>query len=311
MEQQRTSPPGCVFVIGMHRSGTSATAAVLDELGLESPSADELVPPTRTNQRGHFEAKTLVRLNDRLLTTVGGTWSAPPPLVPGWERADSLDELRAEASASFDAVFPHRPAAWKDPRNCIVLPFWQSVLGPGTAAVLVYRDPIEVARSLQARNQFSLTEGLALWERYVRSACANLNGLPTLCCDFQSLLDHPRKWCEEAVAFLALVGIAVDTAPLDQAADSVDGSLRHQHKATEGAHGLGSSQRRILEILRSMDGPHHAWPSPDLGLEPDWVGDVLAMRLDLDMLGRAHRSLTTSRAYRLATAVGRLRGRES
>ena len=49
----------------------------------------------------------------------------------------------------------------------------------------------------------------------------------------------------------------------------------------------------------------------DLGLEPDWVGDVLAMRLDLDMLGRAHRSLTTSRAYRLATAVGRLRGRES
>lgn len=198
-----TTANGCVFVVGMHRSGTSATAEVLGRLGLASPSPDELVPATSANQRGHFEAKTLVRLNDRLLTALGGTWSAPPPLAAGWERADSLHELRIEAEASFATVFPTRPAAWKDPRNCIVLPFWLSVVGPGSAAVFVYRDPLEVARSLESRNDLRLTLGLALWERYARDACANLEGVPTFCTDFRRVLDDPEQWCREMVDFLA------------------------------------------------------------------------------------------------------------
>ena len=100
------SVSGCVFVIGMHRSGTSATAEALGRLGLALPSSEELVPATRTNERGHFESKTLVRLNERLLTAVGGTWSAPPALPPQWEQAGSLDALRREARASFAAGLP-------------------------------------------------------------------------------------------------------------------------------------------------------------------------------------------------------------
>ena len=306
-----TTANGCVFVVGMHRSGTSATAEVLGRLGLASPSPDELVPATSANQRGHFEAKTLVRLNDRLLTALGGTWSAPPPLAAGWERADSLHELRIEAEASFATVFPTRPAAWKDPRNCIVLPFWLSVVGPGSAAVFVYRDPLEVARSLESRNDLRLTLGLALWERYARDACANLEGVPTFCTDFRRVLDDPEQWCREMVDFLARAGVSVDDARLQEATTSVDETLRHQRAVVEDGPGLGDSQRRILEVLHSLDGPHHPWRSPDLGPEPDWVADVLAMRLELDLLGRAHRSMLSSRAFRVATAVGRLRGRPS
>jgi hypothetical protein len=305
------SAPGCVFVVGMHRSGTSATTEVLGRLGLASPSSDELVPATSANERGHFEAKTLVRFNDRLLRSLGGTWSAPPSLAPGWELDDSLDELRAEASASFAAVFPERPAAWKDPRNCIVLPFWRAVLGPGAVAVLVYRDPFEVARSLESRNDLRLTLGLALWERYVRAACANLDGIPTFCTDFRRVLDEPEEWERDAVDFLARAGVALDGTRLDRATTSVDGTLHHQRAADEDTRGLGDSARQVLEVLRSLEGAHHPWRSPDLGPEPEWVSDVLAMRLELDLLGRAHRSMLSSRAFRVATAVGRLRGRPS
>jgi len=297
-----------VFVVGMHRSGTSAIAGALGRLGLESPSADELIPATGTNQQGHHESKALVRFNERLLTALGGTWTAPPVLAPGWERDGSLDELRGEAADTYTAVFPRRTAAWKDPRNCIVLPFWRVVLGPATAAIFVYRDPVEVARSLQSRDGLRLTHGLALWERYVRAACANLEGIPTFCADYRQLLVDPRAWCSEAAAFLTRAGVPIDAVRVDQAATSVDGTLRHQRATAEPPGRLDESQRLIVETLRSLDGQHHPWRSPDLGSEPDWVGDILAMRLELDLLGRANRVMRSSRAFQFATAVGRLRG---
>jgi hypothetical protein len=302
---------GCVYVIGMHRSGTSATTEVLGRLGLASPAAEELVPATSTNARGHFEAKTLVRLNDRLLTSLGGTWSAPPALEPGWQNDPAWDELRSEAADSFATVFPHRPAAWKDPRNCIVRPFWDTVVGRPAAAVLVYRDPFEVARSLQSRNDLRLTLGLALWERYLRAACANLAGVPTFCTEFGRVLDDPKSWAADAVSFLTEAGVELDGSGVEMATTSLDDSLRHQRSDGDDAGALADSQRRILEILRSRDGAHHPWSPPDLGPEPSWVEDVLALRLELDLLGRAHRSMLSSRAFRVATAVGRLRGRSS
>jgi hypothetical protein len=293
----------------MHRSGTSATAGVLGRLGLESPAADELIPATRTNEQGHYESKALVRFNERLLSTLGGTWAAPPTLAPEWERGVALTELRSEAADTFATVFPPGTAAWKDPRNCIVLPFWQAVLGPRSAAIFVYRDPLEVARSLESRDGLRLTHGLALWERYVRAASANLDGVPTLCTDYGRLLEDPRAWCADAVAFLAQIGVPVDAAQADRAGVSVDGALRHQRAAVTDRRLAGDSQTLILQTLRSLDGPHHRWRSPDLGTESDEVDDILAMRLQFDLLARANRSMRASRAYRFASAVGRLRGR--
>jgi hypothetical protein len=92
--------------------------------------------------------------------------------------------------------------AWKDPRNCITLPFWRTVAGPPVAAVFVYRDPVEVAGSLHVREGIGVTYGLALWDRYVRSACANLVGLPTMVADYARMLDEPAAWIRELEDFL-------------------------------------------------------------------------------------------------------------
>ena len=293
----------------MHRSGTSAVAELLGELGLASPAPDELVPATGANARGHFETKTLVALNERVLATLGGTWSAPPFLAPGWERDPSLDRLRVEADDSFAAVFRRRPAVWKDPRNCILLPFWREVVGAPAAAVLVYRHPLEVARSLATRNGLRLTVGLALWERYVRAASANLVDIPTYCTDFRSVVDDPRAWCGDVVAFLAGAGVPLDRGPLDRATTAVDGALRHQRAGSDEVGAIGDSQRLILEALRAHDGAHDHWRPPDLGSEPPWVEDLLVLQRDLDGLGRAQRTLASTHAYRIALSVHRRRGR--
>ncbi len=165
----RARGQSCVYVVGMHRSGTSAVAGMLGRLGLCVPWGDDLIPATATNAGGHWESKQLVGLNHRLLARHGGTWSAPPDLSAGWEFDPGLDDLAREAAALFESSLGSRPAAWKDPRLCVVLPFWQRVVRPPTAAVFVYREPLEVAASLTARNGFQRLHGCAYAERCPRA----------------------------------------------------------------------------------------------------------------------------------------------
>ena len=141
-----------VIVLGMHRSGTSVVSRLLNLLGL-SPGPDaDLVPPSDSNPAGHWENASLNLVNQRLLAALGGHASAPPPLAEGWEAAPELERLRREAAALAGSVLAAEQWAWKDPRTCLTLPFWLRVLDVPVAAVLVRRHPLEVARSLEARD---------------------------------------------------------------------------------------------------------------------------------------------------------------
>jgi hypothetical protein len=300
-----SSGDACVFVIGMHRSGTSAVAGMLTSLGVQGPSHDDLIPATLSNPRGHFESRTLTRVDNQLLHILGGTWSAPPTLDPGWEQGRAVAALRGRAAHTFASIFPTRPMAWKDPRNCIVLPFWQSVVEPPIAAVFVYRDGHEVAQSLRIRTHLSLTLGLALWERYLRTSCADLAGVPTFVTEYGRLLDEPTSSCGELVRFLADLGIAVGPDRVPAAIDSLDGRLRHERSPDGARPGITSDQGEVLAALRGLDGAHHPWQSPDLGTEPEWVEDVLSLRRDHEVL---QRQLRSSRAGRVVEAWWKMRG---
>ena len=69
-----------VYVLGMHRSGTSALARVIDLLGV--PVADDgLLAPSEDNPAGYWEPLDLVLFNQVLLRELGGRTMAPPPLA--------------------------------------------------------------------------------------------------------------------------------------------------------------------------------------------------------------------------------------
>jgi hypothetical protein len=255
---------------------------MLTQLGLNPPRADDLVPPTGWNERGNGESMSLVRFNDRLLDHLGGSWSAPPALSSGWESASSLTGLKTEAFDVFAAAAGEWPFAWKDPRNCVLLPFWTSVIGPPEAAVLVYREPLEVARSLQARDGFSLTHGLALWERYLRTAAANLAGLPTIVVEFAHVLRDPVAWCHDLAGFLAAVGIPMDPERVAGAAGGAEPRLVHQRAGEAAEVGLAEDPEAVAGLFRAMQGSHFPWHQPALGTEPSWVEDVLSLRRELE-----------------------------
>jgi hypothetical protein len=164
----------------MHRSGTSLAARAVNLLGVSFGRSQGLMPAGRDNPAGYWENRDIKELDDAVLTQRGGSWDQPPVLEPGWEHGADLDEHRARAAEILDRDFGEVRATpglmgWKEPRLCLVLPFWRTVVGIDTT-VLVVRDPREVASSLHSRNGMDEAQGALLWLRYLLAAMANDEG---------------------------------------------------------------------------------------------------------------------------------------
>ena len=61
-----------IVVLGMHRSGTSAMAGVLQRLGVDLGS--RLTPGDADNPKGYWEHTELVDIHDRLLRSLSSRW---------------------------------------------------------------------------------------------------------------------------------------------------------------------------------------------------------------------------------------------
>jgi hypothetical protein len=70
-----------LFVIGMHRSGTSAVTRLIGLLGIplncQKTGSRRARPTTRAGSGG---TESHLRVNDEILGTFDGTWNEPPPL---------------------------------------------------------------------------------------------------------------------------------------------------------------------------------------------------------------------------------------
>jgi len=154
-----------VCVLGMHRSGTSLVARLLNLLGVDLGPEESLMTPTGDNAGGYWEHQGITNLNDDILARLGGTWDAPPPLAPDVFAGPDFADLRRTARRLIASDFGEsRLWGWKDPRTCLLLPFWQLVI-PSTRYVVCLRNPADVARSV-ARAIGKVDRGLELWLRY-------------------------------------------------------------------------------------------------------------------------------------------------
>ena len=300
--------PACVVVVGMHRSGTSATAGLLIGLGLDGPRAVDLVPAAESNERGHWESETVHMCNVRVLAARGSDTYAPPPPASGWDNDSRFDPLRAEAAHWFSTTYDGRPLVLKDPRLCITLPIWRSALSAPLASILVLRDPLEVARSLQARDGLPIVLGLALWDRYMRSAALSLEGLPTLVVDYAAMVADPVKWSDVVCGYLEDLGIVLDPGARGGASKFLDASLRHQESERADYEPLVGSHREVLAVLSERTGTHTNWTPPELPPAPPWADYVLQLRSEVVTARHELYWTKSSRVFRLARSFWRLTG---
>jgi hypothetical protein len=271
-----------VFVLGMHRSGTSAVTRLISLLGLHTPPEEDLVQPSAKNPKGYWESESLVAFNERLLRTIDCDMGCPVALDLGWEHDPRLDPLRDEARRVFREVFPRAPWVWKDPRHCLTFAFWRSVLEVDPVVVLVNRNPLEItASALRVRRAQGKIYALALWERYLRQALVQVTGLPVLVTDYADVLSAPLAWSKRANAFLTGAGVPA-VAPRDaEVLSFIDTELRHaaftQADLIDDPE-VSEAQRALFAALVELEGRHDRFSAPALPDETPTTEALLAER---------------------------------
>ena len=269
-----------VVVVGMHRSGTSAVTRAVGAVGFNMVSAEDRLSPHDSNPE-HGESLSVLRHNDAILAHFGGTWDAPPRLSEGWETDAGLPD-KSRASKLLATAYPRSgPSVFKDPRVCLLLPYWREVLGPRMAAVLVWRTPLAVARSLQRRNGLPLPYGVALWERYNRSAIAVLAQTDVYVLDYDAMVEDPATSLSGLTSWLGSIGTFDGMRPLDheRALSVVTANLRHESGRTtdDDDHILLEEQRRLVDRLTELGGGHRAIAQLT-GYESPWTEAILDAR---------------------------------
>jgi hypothetical protein len=154
-----------ICITGMHRSGTSMVARLLNLCGLSLGRESDLLNPGPDNPEGFWENVRFVKINEALLAEFGGAWDVPPVLPGNWAQDPRLLPLCAQASELTQGFANYAHWGWKDPRTSLTLTFWQELL-PDLRVIICLRNPSEVADSLYRRGYNSATFTFQLWQTY-------------------------------------------------------------------------------------------------------------------------------------------------
>ena len=248
-----------ICVTGMHRAGTSVTSKLLNVLGVYLGPEDELLGPRGDNNpKGFFENSRFVRFNAELLQSAGGIWRLPPSLPPGWESDPALAHVAERARAMIETTFGGVPVwGWKDPRSALTLPFWQALL-PGMRYVVCVRNPMDVASSLERRNQLPRSEGYEVWLRYLAEAIVHTAGRPRMFMFFEDYFEDWRAQVERLAEFIGHPERAGHPQVTGLAAEWLDPGLwHHRSKPLDALADAGvpiDVKSLYLAVLRSAPG---------------------------------------------------------
>lgn len=219
-----------IFVIGMHRSGTSMVAGVLKHLGVHFGSEPDMLPANSANEFGYFEHQRVLALNDALARANKVSWRTLPSLDLSSQLAGQ-DEYSAGTREITSELDRQAPWGIKDPRLSFLLPLWRARSG-NAHVVLCIRKPDAVARSLARRNGLSPAYGAALWELYTLAALKNSEKFPRTIVTYEDCLLDPGSVVSALVAKVEeWEGIRPNSAQIEAALRQIRPELDHADDA--------------------------------------------------------------------------------
>ena len=263
-----------ILVLGMHRSGTSALARLLNLAGCEL--GQRLISESEGNRTGHWENAFAVETDERLLAALGRRWDDLRALPTDWRghpaARSALTAIRSYAQAEFAGPL----FALKDPRMCRLAPLWIEALDPShcrLSAVIVLRHPLEIAASLAARDGFSLARSLLLWLRHLIECEAATRDLPRCFVRYDEVLADGLGTLRRIASELALDGLRQDDDLRTDIERFLDHGMRHHRQERADplrdlAPTLAQMHDALLALadggdaraaLESVAGSWHAW----------------------------------------------------
>lgn len=274
MSESEKSASQPVIIAGMHRSGTSLTASILQQAGVFI--GEQLLKANVGNTQGHFEDEAFLDLHKDILISQGISfdgWSATEQIdVPQqfWARARALCDRRLQTHALW---------GWKEPRTTLFLNFWKQVL-PQAKVILPYRSPWEVMDSLFTRGDpvFEHNPNFAaeVWLAYNRAVLAFYQQYPDDCFLFHcDLLKADEQGFVEKVRHKFGLSLTVPAEPLFQSGE-MHTQVNNTHRPALLALHFPETMEVYEALQRSADVPGSQTWEPLMPTEAeqayrDWV----------------------------------------
>lgn len=152
-----------VIVTGMHRSGTSLCAQILNMMGIDIAYE---VGVNRGNEKGHYERWDIVEIHDEILNNYNRSYFSnlhDLPMPPGWWGDFELRKYKEKLKNIITPLIGERKIfGFKDPRTTKLMPLWNSILlelEVNPKFIICLRNPAHIALSLNIRDNLEIKTG--------------------------------------------------------------------------------------------------------------------------------------------------------
>jgi len=218
-----------LVVIGMHRSGTSALAGLLNHLGVEMGSF--LMPAQDgVNEKGFWEQEKIVSIHDRLLQYYGLSWDDPRHLPQDWWLQEFSQNCLDEICSILADDMKAKPLwAIKDPRICRLVPLWRLVfsrLNIEPFFLCIVRNPLEVAASLYSRDRIPKDLAVLLWLQHNLEAVDGTAGYQRRFIGYKQLLNQGENLLKGILQAFS-IDLNAATTVIDNKDQFLSTKLRH------------------------------------------------------------------------------------
>jgi len=236
-----------ICIAGVHRSGTSMLARLLNLCGLYLGRDEDIIKPRHDNPAGFWENIRFLGINEELLASIGSSWDLPPSAEKVARLASQDLPLKAQAEKLIEEFAGREPWGWKDPRNSLTLPFWkQRILG--LKVIIALRNPLEVFQSLNRRGGSSFLFSITLWLIYNQLALAASSDLERIFTHYDSYFHDPRA---ELLRVADFCGLEVSGDVLADACSAVDTALRHNRVTTDQMRQAGVPAK-LMDLYQDL-----------------------------------------------------------
>lgn len=310
-----------IVVLGMHRSGTSVITRGLKALGVDLGNS-LMAPAPGNNEKGFFEDTDIVGLNDRVLDQAGRSWSSVEPIDPEILEGPTFYALRTEALSLLASKLQSSPLlAVKDPRLCVLMPFWTCVFEDLHIAphfVVALRNPLAAAQSLRTRDELLLEHSVALWGLHMMGAVRATVSHSRVFVNFDSLVKSPLSQLNRMAEALGLSPLT-ELSPefIDFAETFLEPALRRQMvgerellRAGLATSAVTDLYERLLQLALQADSSLR----PNSDLDPaDMLQSFSEFRPLLRAIDQLHRNVSSTAELRklLEAKVGAFQQRSS
>lgn len=227
-----------ILVLGAYRSGTSVLTKSLETLNVRLSEHSEITFHD-FNEKGDWEDLKFSSFNAKLLKALGVFEERSREIISLTEQEiNFLEEQGFFEKASqlvLERLSSSTPFGIKDPKFCLLLPFWKKVFqtcGVRVSFLIALRNPLNVVASMEAAHRilgkYDHEKSFWIWISYLFNSLEETEGYERILVDYDELLRGP---VHQAGRIAKACDLEIQQELLQNYCDDfIEASFRHFHR---------------------------------------------------------------------------------